>query len=897
MRFSPTPGRCNDGLPMKVLPRYRNWPLSAKLATLLLVASSLPLAVTAFIDIRAARQQVLATTAAGESRDAEIAQMTREKIISAGTIILLALGAGTLVSLGILRPIRAFAKASAAIIGGDLAARVDVRGGGSGEMGRLDGDFNAMAACIQTQAAALTKANDDRELRVQERIAQLVKTTKELEAEVVERRHAEEDMRKSQQLLKGIIDSSDDAIISKTMDGIITTWNHGAEKLLGYVGQETIGNNVAMLMPPERAEEPAMIMARIAKGESIDQFDTIRVCKGGRRLNISATISPIKDREGVIVGASMIARDISERMEGVTKLQAQLNRLDLLNQITRAIGERQNLPSIFQVVIRSLEEKLQVDFGCACLYDPANNALTVASVGPHSEALAKDLSLPVKATIPIDENGLGRFVGGQLVHEPDIGKVRYPFPERLAAGGLRAVVAAPLVVDSQVLGVLIAARKHANSFSSAECEFLRQLSEQVALAAHQTQLHRSLQQAYDDLHQSQQTVIHQERLRALGQMASGIAHDINNAISPVLLYSESLLEQEPNLSGRTRKYLEIIKRSIEDVANTIARLGEFYRQGEAQHVLAAVSLNELVPQVMDMTRARWSDIPQQRGIVIMTASDLQPELPVILGVASEIREALINLVFNAVDAMPQGGTLTLRTRAIPAAAGIGVLATAGRIQVEVTDTGMGMDEEARRRCLEPFFTTKGERGTGLGLAMVYGVVKRHNAEIEIVTALKRGTTMRLDFPMPVAAAAPTKTILHLKPAPLRILVVDDDQILLKSLSETLERDGHTVVAHPGGKVAIEAFCTATLSKDTGERFAVVITDLGMPYVDGLQVASAVKIAAQATPVILLTGWGQRLVAEGEVPSYVDCVLSKPPRLNDLRAALAKCCPPTPAGRT
>ncbi len=241
--------------------------------------------------------------------------------------------------------------------------------------------------------------------------------------------------------------------------------------------------------------------------------------------------------------------------------------------------------------------------------------------------------------------------------------------------------------------------------SSSDCEFLRQLSEHAALAAHQAQVYSALRQAYDDLRQSQQTVMQQERLRALGQMASGIAHDINNAISPVALYMELLLAKEPNLSARTRDYLETTQRAIEDVAHTVARMREFYRKRETQLVLTPVALNRLVQQVADLTRARWHDMPEQRGIVIQMKLDLTQELPEIAGIESEIREALTNLVFNAVDAMPDGGVLTVRTRYVSGSQ---------HAVVEVADTGVGMDDEIRKRCLEPFFTTKGERGTGLG---------------------------------------------------------------------------------------------------------------------------------------------------------------------------------------
>jgi len=588
--------------------------------------------------------------------------------------------------------------------------------------------------------------------------------------------------------------------------------------------------------------------------------------------------------------ALLLHRSDSERKAADLKLRAQLGRLDLLQQITHAIGERQDLQSIFQVVIRSLEDSLPIDFGCVCLYDRVDQALTVNTVGVHSQPLAMELALTEQARIGIDQNGLSRCVQGQLVYDPDISQVPFPFPQRLARGGLRALVFAPLLVESHVFGILAAARRGAHSFSSGECEFLRQLSEHVALAAHQAQLHTALQQAYDDLRATQEAVMQQERLRALGQMASGIAHDINNALSPVALYTESLLETEPSLSPRGRDQLTTIQRAVDDVAQTVARMREFYRQRGPQMALAPVHLNGLVPQVVDLTRARWHDMPQQRGVVIEMRTELAHELPVVMGVESEIREALTNLVFNAVDALPGGGTVTLRTRVTehaPLAAGATRLQT---VHVEVADTGGGMDEETRKRCAEPFFTTKGERGTGLGLAMVYGMVRRHSADIEIESEPGQGTTVRVTFSAPAGIlTGPAQSgVLAAIPSRLRILVVDDDPILIKSLRDALEADGHLVTAAGGGQLGIDSFHAAA---KRGEPFAVVITDLGMPYVDGRKVAGAVKAASPSTPVILLTGWGQRLAAEGDIPPHVDRVLSKPPKLRDLREALALCLAP------
>jgi CheY-like chemotaxis protein len=277
-------------------------------------------------------------------------------------------------------------------------------------------------------------------------------------------------------------------------------------------------------------------------------------------------------------------------------------------------------------------------------------------------------------------------------------------------------------------------------------------------------------------------------------------------------------------------------------------------------------------------------VPLERGVVIEVRTELAAELPKVLGTESDIRDALTNLIFNAVDAMAEGGTLLLRTRPGPPLEEQGV-EPAPSVQLEVADTGAGMDEQTRRRCLEPFFTTKGERGTGMGLSMVYGMVKRHGAQLEIDSTVGHGTTVRVCF---IAAAAQGTAQGREQPTapvrPLRLLVVDDEPLILQSLSQVLNNAGHTVVTVDGGQAGIEAFTAA--HHDTG-AFDLVITDLGMPYVDGRAVATAVKALSPSTPVVLLTGWGQRLSTEQSVPQHVDRLLSKPPKLSELHRALAE----------
>lgn len=628
----------------------------------------------------------------------------------------------------------------------------------------------------------------------------------------------------------------------------------------------------------EQISQPVQTLGRAALAVSEKRDYSVRAPKFGddELGNLTDAFNHMLDQ---------LTADIAERKASGVRLQRQLSRLDLLHRITRAVGERQDLRSIFQVVIRHLEEQVPIDFGCIALYNPEEEVLTVTSVGARSRDTALELALTEKARVPVDSNGLSRCVRGELVYEPDIAASPFPFPGTLAKGGLRALVVAPLRAESRVFGILVAARREPQSFSSGDCEFLRQLSEHVALAAHQAQLYDALQHAYEDLRQSQESVVQQERLRALGQMASGVAHDINNAISPIALYTESLLEREPALSDRARAYLATIQTAIHDVARTVSRMREFYRPHEGKAALVRIELDRVIRGVLELTQARWRDLPQERGAVIELHTELANPPAAILGAENEIRDALTNLIFNAADAMPDGGTLTLRTKRVASQAGAGE-PPVEMVALEVSDTGVGMDAETRRRCLEPFFTTKGERGTGMGLAMVYGMAQRHGAQVEIDSAPGQGTTVRVLLPAAPLSAEETgrQLALGLPVRPTRILIVDDDPLIIESLRETLHGDGHHVTAAEGGQAGIDAFEAARAS---GKPFELVITDLGMPYVDGRRVAAAIKAASPNTPVVLLTGWGQRLMAENQVPPHVDRVLNKPPRLRELRAALAE----------
>ena len=692
-----------------------------------------------------------------------------------------------------------------------------------------------------------------------------------IQVDISRRRLEAEALRQSERRYDLLFRNSLDGVLQTRLDGEIMAANPAACALFGCSEAELVASGRALLADDGAGDARlrALLDERTRSGSARGEVTLRR--RDGEPFEAEVSCVVYED-DGNVPVSSLFVREITERRRAEARTNQQLARLDLLRETTRAIARRSSLTSLFDELVTRLRLRMPVALAGVFLCTANAPAVRVASM--NIDAVHRRCDLFVGAVVALDADGLSECLTGELVYEPDLTGLDFDLPRRLVAGGLNSAVLAPLVLDGEVFGVILVAHPQSHAFSSGDCEFLHQLSEHAALAAHQARLYDDLQQAYEQLQRSQQVVLQQERLRALGEMASGVAHDINNAISPVALYIESLLDTEPGLSERARRYLQVIQRSIDDVTHTVMRMREFSRERDPEAGLTAVQFNTLVPQVLELTRARWRDMPQQAGIVIGVDADLQPDLPAVMTTEGEIREALTNLVLNAVDAMPQGGRLVVRTESCVNADGLPEVALA------VGDTGVGMSEETRRRCLEPFYTTKGERGTGLGLAMVYGTLQRHGGRIEIDSTPDRGTTVRLLFPVQVPPLPPAVSPAATDATPtLALLLIDDDALLLESLGEILRGEGHTVDTALGGEDGVEAVRRAA---QAGRRFDAVITDLGMPHVDGRQVAREVKALSPDTPVVMLTGWGRGMSESEPHPEGVDLLMSKPPKLAELR---------------
>ncbi len=617
-----------------------------------------------------------------------------------------------------------------------------------------------------------------------------------------------------------IVESSDDAIISKSLDGIIKSWNTGAEKIYGYTAVEIVGKNISILAPADQPDEFPRLMARLGSGQSIDSYETWRIRKDGSRIMVSLGISPIKDGSGAIVGASTIARDITEHKHAETRLNDQLH---FLQQLLDSIP--------IPVYYKGADG---IYLGCNSAFETFIGLSRSQVVGKTAYELApKDLA---DAYHEADSALFSR--PGIQVYETSV----------MHKDGTRHDVifnkATYVGADGRVIGI-VGAIMDITERRKAEEE-------------------RKILEA--QLHQAQ-------KMEAIGQLAGGIAHDFNNILTAIIGYAEIIfmrLEKESPL----RHFIEQVLTSAERAAELTNGLLAFSRR-QVLHTkpidLCGVvrglekMLGRLVPEDID-----FSTNVVERDLIVMADK-------------GQIEQVLMNLVTNAKDAMPRGGCLKIDVS--PAAMDERFVHTHGFGEsgnyacISVTDTGHGMDEETRKRIFEPFFTTKEVgKGTGLGMAIIYGIIQQHNGYITVNSETGSGTTFKIYLPLIVeeikevhgtrGAEAP--------PGGTETILLAEDEVTVRELHKMiLEEAGYRIIEAVDGQDALDKFLEHRGEVD------ILATDVIMPKIDGKNLYEKIRKIRPDMKALFMSGYTKDIIVERGILEDESSFMTKPVTSSEL----------------
>ena len=806
---------------------------------------------------------------------------------SGGTIVLVL--AVVLVARRASRRVRRLQTATAQLAEGNFGLRMPAEG--TDEVGDLGRSFNMMVESLARRDAEVRARTEEVQRRRQE--LEVLNT-------VIQAAHTSLDLRESLEAILErllalfdcsaggvrLLDEAGDSLILVAHRGLRPSYVANPIPLRvdeGHSGQALRARRPFVLNDPT---DLAPFWDRVSEGISVGGILLIPIlCKGqplgavilmgqGRleftdaELHLLATI-------GLEVGTAIQnARLFSQTQALLTEAERHGARAEALAEIGRAVTATLDLDRVLDLVVERVSAAMGAD------------AVSILRLSGGTLRYVRTRGLPVdRSAQPAPEPGEAVTRDAALMRAPvwtddlpndprfkDSGSALALFHTE----GIHGVLAAPIVLGEEVWGILGICIRQVYKFNPQEVRFAAAVAQQAAIAINNAKLYADLRSAYARLEAAQEQAVQTAKLGALGQMAGGVAHDFNNLLAAILGRAE--LMQRRTTDPVMAQGLKVIEGAALDGAETVRRILGFARAKGPEEV-EPVDLAPLLEQVVEIARPRWKDEAQARGVLIGVSLALEPVSPV-RGNAAELREVFLNLMLNAVDAMPAGGTVTLGVRRVGATNG-----DAGQpdeaVECFVQDTGVGMSAEVRQRAFDPFFTTKGVRGTGLGLSVVYGIVSRHGGRVRIESRENAGTIVTLH--LPVFQGRSVKQPPEPRPVDIgsaRILVVDDEEELANMLADILRLvGGHVPEVLTDARAALDRLAT--------DPPDLLFTDLGMPVISGWDLAAQARALHPGLPVVLVTGWGHQLDPERVREAGVVGVVAKPYRIDDIRKAIAQ----------
>lgn len=531
-------------------------------------------------------------------------------------------------------------------------------------------------------------------------------------------------------------------------------------------------------------------------------------------------------------------------------------KLAALLELSTAIYSSLNYKEVLEKAIHLSMGIVGADGGSIFILDKKSNLLNplITIDEQHEDKISKvNLRLGEGITGLVAQNGIG-LISNHTETDPRVYHVPGT-PEEP-----ESLISAPLTWSSEVIGTITLRSTTGKQFIQEDLDILTIFARQTADAIENAKLFESLERAYKELSNTQEQLIMTEKLRALGEMAGGVAHDFNNVLGAILGKTQLLLREVDN--PKWIEHLKLIEKVTLAGAKTVQKLQNFTRvsrQSQFEHI----DLIKVIEDAIEMTRPRWKDECQHQGVVI-NLNFKQNELQPILGNPNELVEAISNLILNAVDALPQGGNIEI----------VAVMEDEQAV-IKIKDNGIGMSESVMKRIFFPFFTTRGKQGTGMGLSVVYGIITRHKGDIDVSSKVGQGTEITLSFPSTgETIQKPKPSVRIVSELGATILIIDDDDNIREVISEVLEVLGHSVKSAPSGEEGLKLF--------KKEKFDLVITDLGMPGMSGWEVTRICKSLKPSVPVMMISGWGHQIDEEMVNQSKLDGILGKPFEIDKIK---------------